>query len=325
MKKKLPIFFKFLISAILIFFLLKQIELNELYKALTKINILFFVAGIFISILSVSLRAYKWLLLLIPHGKRFSILYLISINFISLFFNNFFLGSLGGDFYKVYMTGDKLESRSDSASSVIMDRITGLFMLALVAPVSGIIIFFMEKSLIRTDHIVIIIFSSLGLCFAIYIGVKIFFKTADFKIVKKFPKISLIAKRMAESIKLYKNHPSIVFASLSLALAYIIFNSLSMYLYTLAAYENIDFILLLFIIIIVTFLIMIPISANGIGVQEGAFIFYFTKLGIDPTTAVLIALLPRIGMIILSLIGAMLYLIKGKTKSTNILIQHEME
>jgi glycosyltransferase 2 family protein len=247
--------------------------------------------------------------------ENFSTLYICAVSFISLFFNNFFLGSLGGDFYKIYITGKDSDSKGGPASSVIMDRVTGVLILALMTSISGIVIYFTGSSLISSDNVAIIIGASLVLLLTVFTGFNIFFRVSNLSFINKFPRFAEIVESIIVSTKLYMEHPKIILASLGLSFIYYVIASVTMYFYVLAAGQNLNFILLLFINMIVTFLIMIPVSLNGIGVQEGAFVFYLTKLGINPASSLLIALLPRIDMLIFSLIGAVIYLTEGGRKS----------
>ena len=57
---------------------------------------------------------------------------------------------------------------------------------------------------------------------------------------------------------------------------------------------------------IISFLSLLPISANGIGVAEGSFVFFFDQVGVSTSEALLLALAMRVLMILVTLPGGVL-------------------
>jgi glycosyltransferase 2 family protein len=113
---------------------------------------------------------------------------------------------------------------------------------------------------------------------------------------------------------MYKHYTKIIVLSLALSVAFYIVNIFSMYFFALTASVEINLMYLAFIVPAVFLVVMIPISINGIGLQEGTFFFYLSLLGIDSSSALIVALLPRIGMLIFSLIGGLLYMMESIRK-----------
>ncbi|MCH8855801.1 MAG: flippase-like domain-containing protein [Proteobacteria bacterium] len=74
-----------------------------------------------------------------------------------------------------------------------------------------------------------------------------------------------------------------------------------------AANAEIDFIQSAFLISISALVLILPITLNGIGLHEGVIFVFLSRVGLDPETALLVALYPRIGLIIFSLFGGILY------------------
>jgi uncharacterized membrane protein YbhN (UPF0104 family) len=48
---------------------------------------------------------------------------------------------------------------------------------------------------------------------------------------------------------------------------------------------------------------IIPVAINGIGLREGAFVYFFTQMGISLSQAFALSLLFRLGSLIPSLVG----------------------
>jgi hypothetical protein len=62
-----------------------------------------------------------------------------------------------------------------------------------------------------------------------------------------------------------------------------------------------------------SFLILVPISFNGLGLQEGAFMLFFGAVGVEPTQAFVLAIGPRISLLVFSLIGGIVYLAERRS------------
>jgi hypothetical protein len=56
---------------------------------------------------------------------------------------------------------------------------------------------------------------------------------------------------------------------------------------------------------------MLPVSVNGFGVREATFAFYFTKVGQDPESALLIPLAATAMVMVFSLSGAAVWFARG--------------
>lgn len=85
------------------------------------------------------LCSYKWQLLMKSLGSQRGLLSLVKLYFIGMFFNLFMPTIIGGDAIRIYLASDNLEKFPQSASSVFMERSTGLFALFSIAIVSSLI------------------------------------------------------------------------------------------------------------------------------------------------------------------------------------------
>ena len=112
-------------------------------------------------------------------------------------------------------------------------------------------------------------------------------------------------------MKVNKSYNKHIILCLFLAFLFQMTRVVSVYFLTLSAGVSASFMQLAFVVPLVTFITMIPISLNGIGIQEGAFFLYFEKIGLDPASALLVSFLPRIMMLIASLLGAGIYMFEG--------------
>lgn len=305
---------KFTISSILVvvLFFRVQDDFNEFIANFSQLDLFLYFLSLCVSAVAVLIRSYKWQLLLEVQGAKFSLLTLQAINYMALFFNNFFLGALGGDAFRFLKTMNEGENKTSSISSIIMDRLTGLIMLSIIVIVSCMINYYSNLFFLGLSQLYFIVFC--GIVFILLCIVFLYFVPNLQKvkwlsrIILKFKKVDTFLSNFYESIKIYAYAKKIVIKALILSLLFQVTTIISMYLFSLAAGVKVDFFHWAFIVPLVSFIIMIPISANGIGLQEGVFFLYLKAIGIESSSALVVALLPRTGMIIFSLIGGIIYL-----------------
>jgi hypothetical protein len=66
---------------------------------------------------------------------------------------------------------------------------------------------------------------------------------------------------------------------------------------------------------------MLPVSINGFGVRETAFVFYFSSLGLPMQSALLLSLVSTAVAMVFSLSGAAVYVLRGRSSGAS--GQHE--
>ena len=121
---------KIVISAFLIGFLLYRIGLEKVAAHLSTAHLGWLIAAIVLFGLSHILGSFQWWLLLrserivIPWGQS------LSFYFVGLFFNNFFVSALGGDFFRVYDIRRYSKNGPAAVSTVFLDRFMGLFVMS---------------------------------------------------------------------------------------------------------------------------------------------------------------------------------------------------
>lgn len=301
-QKSLPIL-KLTITVGLILVLVSKTDVNALLAGFKRAHVFLFGIAFAVSTLTILIRSYKWQLLLRIQGAELSLARIQSLNYMGLFFNNFFLGSVGGDAFRIYKTIQYPKSKSGAISSVAIEKLTNVITLVGLLGTFGVLNLYTNTFLI-TGQIYTIFTLFLVLVFMICIGMFLFAKRETG--LRESSKIGKIKHEILESIAIY-NSCRILITTLVLSFLFYITNIAAMYFYALAGNVEISLMHLCFIVPAVFLAVMIPISVNGIGIQEGAFFGYFSFIGVDSDSALLIAILPRIAMLLLSLVGAVLF------------------
>ena len=82
-----------------------------------------------------------------------------------------------------------------------------------------------------------------------------------------------------------------------------------LYVQAMAVRVTVPFSWVVTVISLVAVVTALPISLNAIGIQEGAYVFFFGLVGIAAPQALALALLARAVRMAVSLIGGVLYLL----------------
>ena len=318
-KNRLSIILRFVVSFGLLFLLVWIMrkdakEVIGIFKGSDKMLILL---ALLINIpLSIAV-AYRLKLLMSGQKISLSIKDAVYLTFIGYFFNNFLPTAIGGDIAKAYYASKKTNNKVASYAAVVADRLIGLIATLMVA-LAGLL--FIGKS-IDNDFII----WGVLVAFILVVLVIFFLLKKNKRPVKVssggkgvFNKIKEKSLKLYTAVNLYRNSPGILVKGIALSLLLQMLSIANIYLFVLCVGGNMPLFRLFVIIPLVWAVSMLP-SINGLGVREGAFV-YFLKGYIGPEKAFAVSLL-WLGLIMLcSLIGGiyqLLYPVKIKGGDLN--------
>lgn len=311
MNRKAVLALKTGVSLGLVSLLIRNTDLKVVFDGLRAVNLYWFCGAIALTALTIFIRSYRWYLLLRIQGVYISLRAIQAITYMSIFFNNFFLGSLGGDVFRVYKTKAHSPLKSGALSSVLMDRITSLPMLFVTVGIVGLSNMSEKNPLITWKQLTTILLFGFLLFIIVLTSFFVLSKFNRSKFFSRFTKFYDAMLDFRSAIITYKDHKRAILISLILSLGFYLNTTVMIYFLARSTGVSVLITPLFFFVPLVMLLLMLPISINGIGLQEGAYVLYFNKIGIDAEHSLLIALLPRIVMLGFSLVGALFYLLEG--------------
>lgn len=305
MKKKI---FKFLVKSIVtIFFLylvVYQTNWPEVLFYLKKISLWQIILYVIVLLVGMGICAYRWKILADYKGLHFTWKEFFKFYLTGTFINNFMPSFIAGDAFKAYAIAGKEKKYSEAASTVMMDRVTGLIGIMILSLVFSLMNY--RDVLANNTLILINAFIILSLCADVVITqLK---KISSFKkwMNDVLPARAIIFLRdMASyngSTYLLKKaiFISVLFSIVGIAfLNYILFWGLGVDI------SMIDYLSVIFLISIVSSL---PISINNIGLKEWAYITFFGLFGVTSGAVVAISVISRFLQMIVSLTAMPVYL-----------------
>lgn len=249
---------------------------GELFSALRRVSFGYFLFAVLALFVSRLFAVMRWHVLLKSAGLDISFLRSSMLTFTGNFSSNFLPTTIGGDVARLAGAMQLGYDRAICLASLVVDRLIGMAGMGLALPLGLVPVFSLDGGLSRS------------------IAISAFFqKGKDF------------IKRTLESLSIWLKKPGTLTASLLSTLGNQAFIYLSIYLLLQGIDHHVDYWLVAGMYTLTYFVTLIPISINGLGVQELSMTFLLIQLGgLTSSESATIALLTRILFIIASLPGA---------------------
>lgn len=257
-------------------------QLDQIQFILSQQKIL--IAGFVLILLQFFLTAYRWKLLVDVKTKITS-LSAFRLTLIGQFFSFFIPGGVGGDVVKALeLSKSKSTSRSEALSTVLADRILGLFAMVFFSMIFLMVEYFFEA---KTYLLKYLLFSA-ALFTAMLIGLlygrkvtqilSTYFSAKEHRFMTALQKTVTSFELTFDSFRV-KN---LLFSIISLSLVLQIISIYFMSLVVQSLGVEIPSYLIFFSLCCFGFLASaIPITPAGIGVGQAAFYFLFLQFGED--------------------------------------------
>jgi len=280
------------------------------------INFYFLFLAAFMHLTGLLISAVRWKMLLQLHGVNPTINYLNKSLLIGIFLNNFLPSSIGGDTYRAYDAATlKNSGWPKSISAILVERGTGVIGLVCFVLLSLFLGFRLTE--FNTIFLVVIILFVLVSIFLLLLLNPRLLKPLNFLFKIKFMrKLKDKLKSIVEAFAVFSNK-KVLFVVVFLSFLMQFNVILHYYFAALALKIDISFVSFLFMVPIVLLVAMIPISIGGIGIRENTTVYFLVSFGVLTSKAAIFPLLILFMLLLESIIGGVLFLIK-KPKMENI-------
>jgi glycosyltransferase 2 family protein len=284
-------------------------DLPDILAALKNINPFFFAVAVALNVSALTVISVRLKKIFSVQGLRLKLGEAVYLTFIGNFFNNFLPTSVGGDLVKAYYATKKSAKKLESFSAVFFDRFFGFLSIGLLAFLG---VLFLNKH-IKDAKLLwgSALFSAVVLsAFILFLNKgltrKLFARLLDVPFFSEGSKI----RKLYNALNTYKEHKIIIAQLIGVSLLAQLISVAAIYVIIKSLSQEISFLALFLIIPLVAVASMMP-SINGLGVREGAFV-YFLKEFISRESAVAVSILYLAIILIISLIGGVMYLFSGK-------------
>ena len=311
LKNLLSFIVKALVSAALIWYLLSITEFSAVIGSLTSASPIWLVLAFITLILGKIITSYRWQVLLKAQEINIPLRFLIGSVFVGQFFNSFLPTTIGGDAMRAYDTAIFSKESTKSVVSVFVDRMIGVFALAVLAVIALIIGFASGQDVSFYVIPVLLVF------FLCSIGVLLIFSARLYKLMDQLMRLVHLDKAAAKleeayfSFSLLRTVPRdliIAFlASLMLQINVILFY----YFIGVSLDLGVSFLYFAIIVPVALVVLLVPFSINGIGIREGIFVYLLTGLGVENKDAIALSWISFGLMLTQGIIGGIIFALRG--------------
>ena len=298
-----------IISLGLLFMVLQRIDLGPVVQVARSAEIGWLLSALIVAAAGRLFAAFRWYLLLWGKNPEVTFGRVLKLVFVSSLLGMFMPGAIGVEALRVYGMSKTTSDSALSVSSVLLERVLGIFVLTLL-----VIIGLMLAPVALPPQVSIaawIWFLSL------IVMIFVLMHSAPRALVERlltdrlFGSARIRLQKFYRALDVYKNQPKLLALSLLAAIGAIVFRITTIVF--IARALNIDIPLIYFVIFlpIIHFVAQLPISLGGLGVRETSFVFFFGLVGVLSENAFTLSIVVYAVTLLTILPGAWLYAREG--------------
>ena len=302
---------KIAISVGLIGYLLSRVDLRALWDLIAGADPWLLLVALVLYLGAITLGCLKWKMLLAPLGIDTPFSSLLAFTFVGLFFGNVLPSNLGGDVVRAYDLAAGTRRPEDAAISVLVDRLMGLVAFFAAAVIMAVVTLLLLGGSLELEQIVLWVLLGFGV---LLFGLALLFSrrlTTRGAFLFELPILNAFrpaALRIFRALQVYRNSYGTLVRALSVSFGVMLVSSVVQL--TISRALGLDIPVLYFFLFnpLIAFVLVVPISVNGIGLKEAAFVFFFGLVGVSQSAALSISLVFHAIIVASSLPGGVLWL-----------------
>ncbi|GAA3915345.1 lysylphosphatidylglycerol synthase transmembrane domain-containing protein [Litoribacillus peritrichatus] len=304
-KAKIMVAIKATISLLLLAYLIKQTDQEDLLSYVKSVPLWFVLFAWFYYSVCQWISAYRWQMFLAVKRIKVSMRKLFSFYMVGMFLNNFLPGAVGGDIVKTADLYRLTRNGNYAISSVFLERFTGLVGLAIIGVIASVWTFDATDSWL-------VLFSVLGVAaFLVVVLVVMWCEPLMLLTVKMCRRClpSSVADKFSDlyaALHSYRKHPREMTLAILISIVLQLMFALYYGLFALLLGIDIDMVYFIVFLPAITLVTMLPISLGGLGVREALMVVLFAEVGIGSAEILSISLTVHVVNIGLSLWGGLI-------------------
>jgi uncharacterized membrane protein YbhN (UPF0104 family) len=303
LRRLLPTAAKVAVSVTLLGLLFARLDWRDLLARYANLHFGWLALALGLLLVQTLLSSLKWRVILGADrhlgGAQPRLRYLWKTYLIGNFLSLFLPSTIGGDFYRVAALRGGGRDLAAGASSVLFDRVSGVFALVTIGFVAAL---FLPENPYGPLLVVGYVAGVVGFWLATTAQV------VDWALTWRFRPLRMFAK-LLRSFRAYRADLATMGAILGIALGFQLNIVLLNKIYGLALGMDLPLSRLAVIVPIIYLSEALPISINGLGVRESAFAYFFPLIGRTAADGVAISLLVVVLRYLMGLLGGGLLLL----------------
>ena len=315
---------KLLISVTLITWLLQRIGLDTILEQIRTADVSWIFVAVIMFAVSNVLGAVQWYLLMRSQQVNVSLGHAISYYHVGLFFNNFLIGYVGGDAFRIYDIRRHSGDTTAAVSTVVFDRFIGFLMVTSIAMSVSLI---WIRQLASLDTVYFIAAILLGWFFMLFL---LFNQSAG----KKFGRIcspfvpGMLQEKilsMSMALNQFRHNRLLLIQVLAISLVVQLLRVMVHYWAALSVGVSVSMFYFLIFVPIIALFASLPISFGGIGVREQSGVAVFSTIGVMASKVVTFEFLAYIVGIVATIPGGLIFALRKEETLDAIRVQNTVQ
>lgn len=309
-KDRLTFVLKFVFSfSVIALILIFKTSIKDIINTLKELNLFLLALSFSLHAIGLFISAVRWQILIHAQDDSVPLGFLVKSYLVGSFFNLFLPTRIGGDIVRIWDGSRYSKSLLKSSAIILVERFSGILVLFTFAFTASILRIDMAKK-------IPVIWISLALGFLGLCIIAAFFTPITGRLLGKIPnkgilkKVLRITSDFRQTILFYKKKKMALFKVLIWAFLLQVNVVIHYFLIGKALHLNIGLLDYFMFIPIVHFILLIPITINGLGLREGSYIEIFTFYGILPEAAFCFSIIDLGFMLIIGIIGGIIYVLR---------------
>lgn len=263
------------LALVLLILLLEEEGDGQLFSALRRVSVGYFLLAVAALFISRIFAAGRWYVLLRSAGVDIPFLRVLMLTFTGNFSSNFLPTTIGGDVVRLGGAMQMGYDRAICVASLVADRLVGLVGMSIALPLGLVPVLSLDTGL------------------------------QSLAVPSLFQKGMAFVRRTLDSFSIWMRKPLALSGSFFSTFANMVFIYLSIYLLLLGIDHQVSYWLVAGLYTLTYFVTLVPVSINGLGVQELSMTFLLVQVGgLTSSESATVALLTRLLFIITSIPGA---------------------
>ncbi len=317
MKQNLVNVLKILVTLALFAFLLSRIDLQLVWGIIAQSNLWLLLAALALYFGALLLGVLKWEILVKAQEIQASFGALVSFSLLGLFLGNVLPSNIGGDVVRAYDLARVTRGRAEAAAiSVLVDRLMGLFAFFSAAVVTAALATVMLAQAYALEQIevatVIAASAFIALCAAMFSRriaqrLKFIFNLGPLQ------RFRPTAENVYRALQVYRFRYGALALNVLLSMTIVVLTAFVWFLVGQAVgITDVSFFTFLLFNPLIAFILLIPISFNGLGAKEAVVVFFFGLVGVPGDRALAMSLLFHVIVVLTSLPGGLVWFSKRR-------------
>lgn len=301
---------KVAVSVGLLVFLLGRLNRAELLNQVGNAQPFWLVLALALYFVAILLGVLKWRLLVRVQRLGASYGDLAAYTFAGLFLGNVLPSNIGGDVVRAYALARAAQHTEAAITSVVVDRLMGLVAFFCAALVNIVLVALL---ITNTSQLEVIEIATVVAATMFTVACVLLFSR---RVARRFAFVFAIpflarfkprAQRLYQAIQTFRSSYPILIANVLVSAGVIIVATFVWYSVALALGLDIPLIYFFLFNPLIAFVLMLPISFNGLGPKEATAVFFFGLVGVPSESAFALSLIFHAIVVLTSLPGGVLW------------------